>query len=56
MFYTNNGINFFLYIMSGQKFRTDLELLLTRKGYKTPPDSVELNTITSSITSKTKAK
>ena len=23
-FYTNNGINFFLYVISGQKFRTDL--------------------------------
>ena len=23
-FYTNNGINFFFYVMSGQKFRTDL--------------------------------
>ena len=23
-FFTNNGINFFLYVMSGQKFRTDL--------------------------------
>ena len=24
MFYTNNGINFFLYVVSGSKFRTDL--------------------------------
>ena len=27
-FYTNNAINFFLYVMSGQKFRTDLTKLL----------------------------
>ena len=26
--YTNYGINFFLYVMSGQKFRKDLILLL----------------------------
>ena len=26
-FYTNHGINFFLYVMSGQKFRTDLKNL-----------------------------
>ena len=27
-FYTNHGINFFFYVMSGQKFRTDLKKLL----------------------------
>ena len=27
-YYTNYGINFYLYVMSGQKFRTDLGLLL----------------------------
>ena len=26
-FYTNHGINFFLYVMSGKKFRTDLKAL-----------------------------
>ena len=26
--YTNYGINFFLYVMSGQKFRTDLAMVL----------------------------
>ena len=30
MFYTNNAINFFLYIISGQKFRTDLIDLFKR--------------------------
>ena len=31
--YTNNGINFYLYVMSGQKFRTDLVLLLKNMYY-----------------------
>ena len=30
-FYTNHGINFFLYVMSGQKFRTDLKELFISK-------------------------
>ena len=30
-FYTNHGINFFLYVMSGQKFRTDLRNLFVQK-------------------------
>ena len=29
MQYTNNGINFFLYVISGQKFRTDLRNLFS---------------------------
>ena len=29
--YTNHGINFFLYVMSGQKFRRDLMKLFTVK-------------------------
>ena len=28
-FFTNHGINFFLYVMSGQKFRTDLKSLFS---------------------------
>ena len=28
VYFTNHGINFFLYVMSGQKFRTDLKNLL----------------------------
>ena len=38
MFYTNNGINFFLYVISGQKFRTDLVNLFrcrNNHGYNT---------------------
>ena len=30
-FYTNHGINFFLYVISGQKFRTDLRNMFTLK-------------------------
>ena len=32
MHYTNHGINFFLYVISGQKFRTDLKNLFGVKG------------------------
>ena len=52
---TNNAINFFLYIMSGQKFRTDLVKLFRYKCHKPPLDgsaSVTLSTVTSSIPSK----
>ena len=32
LYYTNHGINFFLYVMSGQKFRTELKnLFITKK-------------------------
>ena len=31
MFYTNNAINFFLYVVSGNKFRTDLVKLFKKK-------------------------
>ena len=30
-YYTNHGINFFLYVISGQKFRTDLRNLFMEK-------------------------
>ena len=33
-FFTNHGINFFLYVMSGQKFRTDLRNLFLSNNYK----------------------
>ena len=33
-YYTNSGINFFFYVMSGQKFRTDLLKLFNWKGLK----------------------
>ena len=50
VYYTNNAINFFLYIMSGQKFRTDLLKLFRCKCHKLPPDhseSVTVNTVMS---------
>ena len=34
-YYTNHGINFFLYVISGQKFRTDLRKLFHFKTYVT---------------------
>ena len=51
-YYTNNGINFFLYVMSGKKFRTDLMKLLNcvrNKDISHGSDSGDLKTITSSI-------
>ena len=33
-FFTNHGINFFLYVMSGQKFRTDLRNLFLSNNFK----------------------
>ena len=33
-FYTNNGVNFFLYVMSGQKFRNDLMTLFRSNKFK----------------------
>ena len=49
---TNNAINFFLYIMSGQKFRTDLVKLFIFKCLNPPPGgsaSVTVNPVTSSV-------
>ena len=50
--YTNNGINFFLYVLSGQKFRNDLILLLKRilscrklAGNQFASDMSETNTV-----------
>ena len=38
LFFTNNGINFFLYVMSGKKFRTDLMKVLHSFKRKETPD------------------
>ena len=50
MFYTNNDINFFLYVISGKKFRTDLVNLFR---FKKNDDSLsslsELRTQASSV-------
>ena len=46
--YTNNGINFFLYVMSGKKFRTDLvNLFKRRKTTEDPPFSTSATSATS---------
>ena len=34
--FTNNSINFFLYVMSGKKFRTDLKRLFTPSKSRNP--------------------
>ena len=48
-YYTNHGINFFLYVISGQKFRTDLKnLFMSKKENKNNSVESELGTITSS--------
>ena len=44
-FYTNHGINFFLYVISGQKFRTDLRNMFMSKN-----DRLKSNFNISSIT------
>ena len=42
-YYTNHGINFFLYVISGQKFRTDLRnLIMPKKQNKN--DNIGLDT------------
>ena len=54
-YFTNSGINFFLYVISGRKFRTDLVKLFlcfkTKHKFQTP--SVELNTANTEITNVT---
>ena len=55
VYYTNNGINFFLYIMSGHKFRADLVKLFRWKCNTSSPDgsvSADMNTVTSSVSFK----
>ena len=49
-YYTNFGINFFLYVISGTKFRADLARLFCRKRAPTPGsriNSAEMSTIPS---------
>ena len=46
-YYTNHGINFFLYVISGQKFRTDLRnLFMEKKNNKTTSFVSDVSTIT----------
>ena len=50
MFYTNNAINFFLYVISGKTFRTGLITLLRFKNDKTSGDNnKELQTKSSTL-------
>ena len=52
MFYTNNAINFFLYVISAKRFRTDLISLFTcRSKDKGSHESAELQTRSSTIDS-----
>ena len=53
-YFTNNGINFFLYVMSGKKFRSDLARFLGCTKCKQMPDVVasdsrDFGTMTSSV-------
>ena len=53
MYFTNFGINFFLYVLSGKKFRTDLMKLFKFKRVRKPnvsqSNSSDINTIAISI-------
>ena len=47
-FYTNHGVNFFLYVMSGQKFRTDLRnLFVFKEQNRDKSVPITINTISS---------
>ena len=48
---TNYGINFFLYVISGKKFRTDLVRLFVRKNKPNENVASSMQTVTSSIKS-----
>ena len=48
---TNYGINFFLYVISGKKFRTDLVRLFVRKNKQNENVASSMQTVTSSIKS-----
>ena len=49
LYYTNYGINFFLYVISGKKFRSDLVKLFRKNSTKTGENSVDRNTVCSTI-------
>ena len=48
--FTNNGINFYLYVMSGQKFRTDLKKLFSFKKIQGNDSSIPSLSNTNSTT------
>ena len=47
-FYTNHGINFFLYVMSGQKFRTDLKGLFSLNKNESHVPKIAVNSLSAS--------
>ena len=47
--FTNHGINFFLYVISGHKFRTDLVKLFKTQKDSTPSTTMSVSTVVSSI-------
>ena len=53
LYHTNNGINFFLYCISGQKFRNDLKDILHCNGKSGLPSNVDKNELQSNTTSMT---
>ena len=49
LYHTNNGINFFLYCISGQKFRNDLKEILSCNGESVPAIVLSRSTETSTV-------
>ena len=51
MYYTNNAINFFLYVISGRKVRRDLiNLFKCNKGKRKEMTSPQISEISSKVT------
>ena len=48
-YYTNYGINFFFYVMSGRKFRADLVRLVTCCVKRNAPDTTQMRTVSSGV-------
>ena len=54
LYYTNNGINFFLYVMSGTKFRTDLiglfgKITKSQNNLSRSMSTIEISNLESSV-------
>ena len=50
LYHSNNGVNFFLYCISGQKFRNDLKEILHCAGKSSLPSNADKNELQSNIT------
>ena len=48
-YYTNYGINFFFYVMSGKKFRADLVRLVTCCAKRNIPEATQIRTVSSGV-------